>query len=767
MSETVLVGVIAEGDHKREVEIPLMGVEVIGDITGTAARVKIIHRFKNNEDCPLEAIYKYPLPEGAAVCGFTIKTNEKTVVGSVDEREAAFEQYDKALSEGDGAYLLDQERSNIFTLSVGNLNPKSTVTIETEYVTLLENNDNEVRFYLPTTISPRYIPDNMPDYNGIPEGERVNPEFRSHVSYGLSIKLNIHGKETITAVESPSHKIRTSFNAESIMVEFSADTVEMDKDFVLNVKHKEDSKSKAYLCVDNTGDKFLQIDLLDPDEIAGDNSDKDDNEKEIVFLLDCSGSMSGSSITEAKDALDILVKSLGDGVYFNIYKFGSEYTKLFKKSMAVNQNTRKKAIDYIAKIDADMGGTEVYDALSNIFEGTPSVENKRDVILITDGEVGNESEISELVSKHARENKLFTVGIGYGPNEQLIKETSRVSGGTYEMIAPGESVKTKMLRLLSRFTGGCVEDIKISGKKIEQTPAAAFAYKRTITTIFARIKEAEIKDEIAVNGVFKGSKVKWSIPVFAIEGIQSPISKLWAREIIREMEAKSLNENSGTKQKKRKSNIVKNKIVELSKEFGILSKHTSFIGIEQREDKDKTIEECELRKVPVMLTQGWHGIENGKFSLASPIKPSIAMMECSREAPPRDLEVIRNKLLSAYEEVMKLNIEDGSFGYDVIDGLKDSDIIKQRIDSILKQLLVEDALVESLKVFIATKIVIGLWEKGCHAKLTYYDDALNWVKEKEQGEFAFMQNNALLNELVGFVQSNEFPQFAVDSIEED
>src|SRR3990170_6403234 len=172
--------------------VPLTAVRVEGNIAGRGEKVKIVQSFKNGENQPIEAVYKFPLPEGGAVCGFKAIIGEKIIEGDIEEREKAFELYDEALSKGHGAILLDEERPNIFTLSVGNLKPGATAIIEIEYVTLLETTGSGIRFFLPTTISPRYIPDGTQDDNGIPVDNQVNPVYSSTVPYGLSLLLTLH-----------------------------------------------------------------------------------------------------------------------------------------------------------------------------------------------------------------------------------------------------------------------------------------------------------------------------------------------------------------------------------------------------------------------------------------------------------------------------------------------------------------------------------------------------------------------------------------------
>jgi len=303
--------------------IPLKGVRVEGDILGRGARVRVLQRFKNEEKKAVEAIYRFPLPEGAAVCGFKARVGKRTVEGKVEEREKAFEIYDKALAGGHGAYLLDQERPNIFTLSVGNLKPRQEAVVEIEYVTLLDMVDNAVRFHLPTTISPRYVPHGMPDVAGIPEEDRIHPEYAPDVPYGLTMSLKVHAGDVIEAVESPSHPIKVEMGKRPLAVSFAADSVRMDRDFVLSVAYKAGTPSRAYRYTAK-GESFIHLDLVLDGEAARAGVKKAKPEKrEVIFVLDCSGSMVGDSIRQAKKALEICLRALEPGTVFNVYRFGS------------------------------------------------------------------------------------------------------------------------------------------------------------------------------------------------------------------------------------------------------------------------------------------------------------------------------------------------------------------------------------------------------------------------------------------------------------
>lgn len=590
---------------KENVPVPLTGVEVYSDIAGRSARVKVIQRYTNNEDKAVESIYKFPLPENASLCGFSVTADGKVITGEIEERGKAFDLYDKALSQGHGAYLLDEERPNIFTISAGNINPGIAVIIEIIYVTLLDTNNSEVRFFLPTAISPRYIPDYVKDKDGIPVTKIVNPEFAINVPYGMRLIVDIHGKEGIASIQSPSHPIVTSYGGDSIRAEFSSDVTEMDRDFILSVTYRDGFESNGlYLSSGEEG--FYQIDFTcDAEESEG---KEQPIRKEIIFVLDCSGSMGGSSIAEAKKALEILLKALKSNYIFNIYCFGSAFNKLFPLSTDYTESSLKKALLYVSKIRADLGGTELLAPLKDIYDSKLLPECQRNIILITDGEIGNESDIYSLVKGAANKARIFSVGIGNGPNEYFIKQIARDTKGAAELVSPRERIEPKVLRLYKKIVTESIDNIVVHWEEqTGQVPASPVAYCGETITVFG--KAPSFNAQVRITGSISGRSKEWLVPVRRSEGDDNPIPALWAREMIRELEEGGLT-NAGSRQTDRKEQKLKDELVALSKQYGIVSRETSYIAVEKREDKDKTAGEVILRKIPVMLTRGWGGIDS-------------------------------------------------------------------------------------------------------------------------------------------------------------
>jgi Ca-activated chloride channel homolog len=192
--------------------VPLAGVTVDAEIRSVYAKVVISHRYVNTERTPIEAVYLFPLDEGAAVCAFEAVVDGTLVVGEIHEREKAFEMYDEAMEAGDGAFLLDEERPDIFQASIGNLAPGKEVTVRLTYVTELAVDDGRLRFVIPTTISPRYAPVEDHQGTGRPDAQALNPPVAWEVPYGLSLSVRLAMPGGISGVESPSHPIAITMN---------------------------------------------------------------------------------------------------------------------------------------------------------------------------------------------------------------------------------------------------------------------------------------------------------------------------------------------------------------------------------------------------------------------------------------------------------------------------------------------------------------------------------------------------------------------------
>ena len=404
--------------------VPLAGVDVKAVLVGRGARVTLAQRFVNTEERPIEAVYKFPLPEGGAVCGFRVRIGDRVIESEIAERDDAFRRYDEALTLGHGAYLLDEERPNVFTLSVGNLEPGMEAVTEVTYVGLLESSGSRVRFFLPTTISPRYVPAGLGDAERRRAGAAVDIRTsRSTCRMGSTWRWR-----STTGRQSPRwHLPRTtswSTSGPRRCASRSSRSRRRSTATSSDVTYKR-GPGTAGTCARARARRSPRSTCRSPNARR-----RRRPRREVVFVVDCSGSMGGSSIAQASQAVAILLRSLSDGVRFNVIRFGSSFEQLFASAEPYAAGSAAKALALVEAMDADLGGTEMLQPLEAATERPPVVAAQRDVILITDGEIGNEDEVVRLVEGRRKRNRVFTVGIGHGPNEYFIRQVARTSGGT-------------------------------------------------------------------------------------------------------------------------------------------------------------------------------------------------------------------------------------------------------------------------------------------------------------------------------------------------
>jgi Ca-activated chloride channel family protein len=455
----------------------------------------------------------------------------------------------------------------------------------------------------------------MDDDNGIPVDGTIHPPYAAEVPYGLSISLKLHKGSILESIESPSHQIKIeNLMGDTVHVTLSAESVRMDRDFILYMDYGKSLVTRAYR--HHVGKEvFVQLDFL-PDEIGfGDQvertSDAENLKRVVVFLMDCSGSMEGDSIQEAKKALEICLRGLDQGSLFEIYRFGSTYESLFPAAVFYTEKTAAEALNYLENMNADLGGTKILDPLKEICSSLSEYQNsQRDIILLTDGQVGNENEIFELIKRNKR-IRVFPVGIGAGCNEYFIKGLARSGNGASEFIYPGERIEPKVIDLFGKVKQEVVMDLAITwdSGSVEQAPAAPTVFMKSSTTVFARITGASgEKSSLKLKAKVNGQEMIWEIEIHDVDDLSMSIPTLWARERIRDLEESGDALMRGSRQRERKQGQLKERVVEISKNFGLLSQSTSFVAVEEREEKDKATGEVLLRKIPVPVTVGWHGI---------------------------------------------------------------------------------------------------------------------------------------------------------------
>jgi Ca-activated chloride channel family protein len=545
--------------------IPLEGVRIDARLTGACLEVTVTQRYTNRERVPVEAVYVFPLDEAAAVNGFAALLGTNLVRGTVEQREEAFARYDDAMADGHGAFLLDEERPNIFTASVGNLRSNETVELQVRYVALAAREGDALRVVIPTTVSPRYVPAGPPEV-GEPDGDRVNPEHWPQVPYGLALNIDVECG-ALRRVESPSHPVRTTLRDGGASVELAQESAALDRDFVLLVESAAPRQPVAHVAREADGRRVAMVAFL-PEGLETEQG------HEVLFLLDCSGSMQGESIAQARKALSLCVRALGTEDTFNIVCFGSRFTKLWPEARRFDDQSLDAATKHVAAIDADLGGTEILAPLKALLEAPADAARPRRVLVLTDGQVSNEAEVIALAKKHATSARIFAFGIGAGASEHLVRGMARGSRGAAEMIFPGERIEPKVLRTFARVRTPVLDDASVDwkGLRVEQAPARTPpVFAGDVLTVFARI-ESGATDHVELTAGTHRFRVPLDLERAEAGG---PIPSLWARECIRELDDDE--PRRGSRQKRAEADERRRaRLVELGKRYGLLSSATSF-----------------------------------------------------------------------------------------------------------------------------------------------------------------------------------------------
>src|SRR5262245_16709526 len=449
---------------ERAAPAPPECVRIEAKIRDYCARVTVSQRYRNTEAKPLEAVYVFPLDEGAAVCGFEALIGETHVVGRVKEREQAFAEYDDAMAAGHGAYLLDQERPDVFTASIGNLPPGQEALVKITYVSELVREGDDLRFVLPTTVSPRYAPPEDRRGVGRTPVEALNPPRAFSVPYGLELEIDLDMPSAIRAVESPSHPLALDLDGRRARVRLGGRRTSLDRDFVLKVRLADAPIARAWMETDKAG-RAAALLAFEP------RFETRESAAEMVFLVDRSGSMGGSSIQEACNALQLCLRSLRPGCLFNVVGFGSRFEPLFAESRPYDEASLAEAARAVSRFDETLGGTEILAPLQWILEKPVREGLPRQLFVLTDGQVSNTEAVIALVRKHSVETRAFTFGIGAGASAHLVRGIARAGEGEAEFIHPGERIEEKVVRQLKRALSPALTDVVVDWNGLSVKPA--------------------------------------------------------------------------------------------------------------------------------------------------------------------------------------------------------------------------------------------------------------------------------------------------------
>ncbi|XYI00885.1 VIT domain-containing protein [Sorangium sp. So ce1128] len=601
--------------------VPLLGVSLSGEVMGGAARLVVRQRYRNDERRPIEAIYTFPLPGEASIAGFAMECAGRRLEGEVKEREAAFQAYDEAIATGHGAALLDEERRNVFTASVGNLMPGEETVVEVAFVQRLQADEGALRLMIPTLVAPRYIPGapqgDRTAHGGaaptdlVPDADRISPEI-ARVDYGITLDIAFDlGRDV--AIESPSHAIEVRREeGYRQRVALRSDRAALDRDIVLLAAGAPGVQA-GLVCDRTPGQEGTFALTVVPDLFDAKRSSA---RRDVVFVVDVSGSMEGESIDQARRALRLCLRHLAEGDRFGVIAFSNDFRALEPSLAPFTQRTLERADAFVDGFVAS-GGTEMLKPLLAAVGMLGDAERDRVVVLLTDGQVGNEAQIVDEVAGLGKGVRIYTFGIGTNVSDLLVSDLARRTQGAAEFIHPGERIDEKVTAQFARATAVRVTGIEARFEGVdvgELAPAEPPALVDGEPWVLHGRYSAPGIGRLQLRGSLRGERFYLEVPVeLAAEASRPGLEALWAGARVRELE-ESERGLSG-----KRAEAMRKRIVDLAVRHRVASKHASFVVIERRTGDRRAHGQPEARPVPVSAPAGW-----GMSSRRGPVMAAAA-----------------------------------------------------------------------------------------------------------------------------------------------
>ncbi|HEX4543457.1 MAG TPA: marine proteobacterial sortase target protein [Candidatus Acidoferrum sp.] len=477
----------------RYESVPLVHTDVALDVRGLAVAATVTQQYVNNTNEPIEAVYVFPLPHDAAVYDMEIRIGNRVIRSVIREREEAKRVYAAAKSEGKRAALVEEERPNIFAASVANLMPGDHVDVRLRYVEALRWEEARVRLVFPMVVGPRYIPGTQAvghdgtgwstDTDAVTDASRITPPVRnpeSRSGHDISLSVDLDAGFEFGAVKSVSHEISVRSLADGRQhVELATGATIPNKDFVLEVQQAESTQPKTALFLSpehDSGETHFLLTAFPPTVQPTKRVPV-----EMLYMIDISGSMAGTSIQQARGALLQALDRLNPGDRFGILAFNNSYYEFASEPLTATTENLAAARRYVERLEAG-GGTEMLPALLHLMKKPEIPGYLRHIILLTDGDLGNEEEIFAALRHDLGGARLYTVAIGSAPNFFLATKMAQFGRGSFTHIADISEIREQMGRLLESIESPVLTDVRLSFEGVE----LAEIYPQRVPDLFLR-----------------------------------------------------------------------------------------------------------------------------------------------------------------------------------------------------------------------------------------------------------------------------------------
>jgi Ca-activated chloride channel family protein len=563
-----------------------LATKVSIQVTGILARTQVRQSFVNPSRDYQEGIYVFPLPPRAAVDTLKVIIGDRVIVGEIRTKQKARAAYQAAKAAGKKAALVEQARPDVFTTSVANIGPGEKVVVVIEYQERLSWRDGKFALRFPLTVSTRHDPGHQKasgDLAPIPEAPRVDS---SEEGPTVALDVELDAGFLLSRVECTSHKLKIERPGPTKRrISLAESRVPADRDFVLTWEVVETEAPQAMLRMERRGEDVYVLLLVQPPRAEVAKSQR--LPREILLVIDSSGSMEGSRMENARAAVLETMGRLHPEDRLNIIDFDSQARALWTSSQSVTPEHRAKAAAFVKEIQAG-GGTNMGAALDLALGADSVPQLLRQVVFITDGQVNNESELFRIIRRKLDKSRLFTVGIGAAPNGFFMQRAARFGRGTFTQIDGEKQVAERMAALLRKLENPLVRDLQVTwqGETVEAWPAQIpDLYLGEPLMVVARLHKPG--SLVTIQGVGGGTpfQATISLPKESRKGV----ARLWAREKIAGL---SVQQVEG-----REAAGLKAELTKVALEYGLVSRYTSLVAVEKERSRPQEAP-LKTRRIP-------------------------------------------------------------------------------------------------------------------------------------------------------------------------
>ena len=605
--------IVTEGG-KQAGACPLKHTDVDAEISGFIARVTVTQQFHNPTGEKIEAVYTFPLPQDSAVDRMEMKVGERTIVGEIHPREEAREIYEAAKASGHVAGLLDQQRPNIFTQAVANITPGAEVTITISYTQLLKYEAGDYEFVFPMVVGPRFIHGESVGHEGtgteddttsVPDASKISPPMMpkgTRAGHDISLAVRIEAGVPIYSTQSILHDADYEFpSATSAVVTLKDKNTIQNKDFVLKYSVAgEMVQSGAITHAPGGGMGYFAL-VVQPPKSA---KPKFITPKEMIFVIDTSGSQSGEPIKKSKETMVHCIKNTNPGDTFNMIAFANDARKLFDRPRTFNRENEKQALEFLDKCEAS-GGTNVLGAIRGALTQPADPNRLRIVVFFTDGYIGNDFEILDCIQKDLGSARIFGFGIGNSVNRFLIEKMSELGRGVPEFVLLSSDGQQVAQKFYDRIRNPLITDVSIDWNGLPI--ATDEVYPKRIPDLFTAkplvlkgYYTAPASGEIIIRGNVAGEPWAKRVQVDLPENqpFDDSLASIWARAKVDDL----MNKDWMGAQTGEPDASIREQIVDLALEYDLMTQYTSFVAVETMTITDG--DTCRTIAVPVEMPEG-------------------------------------------------------------------------------------------------------------------------------------------------------------------